>query len=236
MLKADLHLHAREDIQDAVNYTVKELIDHMASKGFQVIALTFHDQSYKSEEMNKYAKSKGILIIPGIERTIKGRHVLIYNLDPKKAEEIKDFEDLKNIKNENTLIIAPHPYFYICSIGNKRLRKHIQYFDAIEHSSFYQNFYNRNKKGIKTAKEFNKPIMGNTDAHDLRQIDNTYTLIDSKQDINSVIKAIKANKVQLVTKPLPFSVFFKTLFDMILLSPVKKYRRRKNQPKGFYIQ
>ncbi|MBI2106389.1 PHP domain-containing protein [Candidatus Woesearchaeota archaeon] len=156
MLKADLHLHAKEDIRDAVKYTVKELIDHMASKGFQVIALTFHDQSYNSEEMNNYAKSKGILIIPGIERTIKGRHVLIYNLDHKKAEEIKDFEDLKKIKNENV-----------------------------------------------------------------------YTLIDSKQDINSIIKAIKSNKVQLVTKPLPFSVFFKTLFYMIFLSPIKTFKRRK---------
>lgn len=229
MLKADLHLHTREDKQDAVNYTVKELIDHMASKSFSVIALTFHDQSYRSEEMNKYAKSKGVLIIPGIERTIKGKHVLIYNLDPKKAEEIKDFEDLKKIKDDNILVIAPHPYFYICSVGDKRLRKYIDCFDAIEHSSFYQSFYNRNKPGIKTAKEFNKPIIGNTDAHDLRQIGNTYTLIDSKQDINSVINAIKSNKVQLVTKPLPLSVFFKTLFDMILLSPVKKYRRRKTK-------
>lgn len=227
MLKADLHLHAKEDIRDAVKYTVKELIDHMASKGFQVIALTFHDQSYNSEEMNNYAKSKGILIIPGIERTIKGRHVLIYNLDHKKAEEIKDFEDLKKIKNENVLVIAPHPYFYICSIGNNILRRYINYFDAIEHSSFYQKFYNRNKPGIKTAKEFNKPIIGNTDAHDLKQIDNTYTLIDSKQDINSIIKAIKSNKVQLVTKPLPFSVFFKTLFYMIFLSPIKTFKRRK---------
>lgn len=228
MLKADLHLHAREDKQDAVRYTVKELIDHMASKNFNVIALTFHDQSYNSEEMNKYAKSKGILIIPGIERTIKGRHVLIYNLDPKKAEEIKDFEDLNKIKKDNILIITPHPYFYICSVGDKILRKYINCFDAIEYSSFYQNFYNRNKPGIKTAKEFNKPIIGNTDAHDLRQIDNTYTLIDSKQEINSIIKAIKSNKVKLVTKPLPLSIFFKTLIDMILLSPIKKYRRRNN--------
>ncbi|MBI4158947.1 PHP domain-containing protein [Candidatus Woesearchaeota archaeon] len=227
MLKADLHLHAKEDLRDAVKYTVKELIDHMASQGFQVIALTFHDQNYHSEEMSKYAASKNITVIPGIERTIEGAHVLIYNVAPEKAEAVKSFEDLEKLKSKNTLIIAPHPYFYICSIGDSKLRKYIKFFDAIEHSSFYQKFYNRNKKGRKTAEEYNLPIIGNTDAHELRQIGYTYSLIDSKKDIHSIIKAIKANKLKLVTEPLPFSVFFRTLFYMIFLSPIKIFKRRK---------
>lgn len=227
MLKVDLHLHAKEDARDTVKYTVKELIDHMTSLGFNVIALTFHDQSYRSEEMNKYAASKGITIIPAIERTIEKTHVLIYNLDPKKAESIKTFEDLKKIKSNNVLVIAPHPFFFLHSIG-KRLDKHIECFDALEYSSFYQAFFNRNKLGIKAAKKYNLPLVGGTDAHRLSQIGYTYTLIDSKKNITSIINAIKSNKIQLVTKPLSFPFFFKTLFDILLLSPIKEFKRRKS--------
>ena len=50
MLKADMHMHSREDQKDIVDYTAKELIDHLASLNFNVMALTFHDQSFKSEE------------------------------------------------------------------------------------------------------------------------------------------------------------------------------------------
>src|SRR3989344_3079557 len=226
MLKADLHLHAKEDVRDTVKYTVKELIDHMASLGFNVVALTFHDQSYRSEEMNKYAASKGITIIPAIERTIEKTHVLIYNLDPKKAESIKTFEDLKKIKSKDILITAPHPFFFLHSVG-KFLDRKIEFFDALEYSSFYQALFNRNKLGAKAAKKYNLPLVGGTDAHFLNQIGYTYTLVDSKNNIPSIIKAIKSNKIQLVTRPLPFSLFFKNLFTLLVLSPLKFNKRRK---------
>jgi len=101
MLKADMHMHSREDQKDIVDYTAKELIDHLASLNFNVMALTFHDQSFKSEEAEKYAKSKGIIIIPGIERRIEGVDILIYNVPHEKVIGMKTLDDLKKISDEN---------------------------------------------------------------------------------------------------------------------------------------
>ncbi len=225
MLKADMHMHSREDRRDVVDYTAKELIDYLASLNFDVMSFTFHDQSFKSKEIEKYAKSKGILIIPGIERRIEGIDILIYNVPHEKAMEVKTLEDLKKIKNKNSLIIAPHPFFVINSIG-KKIERYIDDVDGLEHSSYYTRLVNRNRKALEIAKKHNKPVVGNTDAHYLFQIGSNYTLIDAEKNVDSVIKAIKENKVKLETRPISFSKFFKIFFSLVFLAPIKELKRR----------
>ena len=225
MLKADMHMHSREDQKDIVDYTAKELIDHLASLNFNVMALTFHDQSFKSEEAEKYAKSKGIIIIPGIERRIEGVDILIYNVPHEKVIGMKTLDDLKKIKSRTSLIITPHPFFGRASIG-KKLEKYIDVIDGIEHSSYYSKLINRNKQAVKIAKKFNKPLVGNSDAHYLYQIGSNYTLIDAEKTIDSVIKAIKENKIKLETNPIPMSKFIKIFVNLIFLAPFKELKRK----------
>ena len=66
MLKADLHIHTKEDPHDNIGYSAKQLIDHAAKLNFDVISITNHDTSSYTEELAEYAKLKGILLIPGI--------------------------------------------------------------------------------------------------------------------------------------------------------------------------
>ncbi len=225
MLKADMHMHSREDKRDVVDYTAKELIDRLASLNFNVMSFTFHDQSFKSEEIEKYAKSKDILIIPGIERRIQGMDILIYNVPHEKVIGMKTLDDLKKIKNKNSLIIAPHPFFGIVSIG-KKLEKYIDVIDGIEHSSYYSILINRNKKAIKIAKKFNKPLVGNSDAHYLYQIGSNYTLIDAEKNIDSVIQAIKNNKIKLETRTISLAKFIRIFISLVFLAPIKGLKRR----------
>jgi len=79
-LKADLHLHTRE-AEPFIAFDAYGLIDRAAREGFQVLSITNHDTLTFSDRLAAYARARGILLIPGAEATIEGRHVLLYNID-----------------------------------------------------------------------------------------------------------------------------------------------------------
>ena len=210
MLKSDLHIHTKEDPMDGnhIEYSAKELISKAAEKGYDVISITNHDSVFYNKELKDYAAKKGILLVPGIEKTIKRKHVLLYNITQEEADKIKTLQDLKQIKRKNTLIIAAHPFFPLIGLKRK-LIKSINLFDGIEYSSFCHKLINFNKKAVKTAKRYNKPLVGNSDLHNICVFGKTHSLIDSKKNINSVINAIKNNDVKYISKYLNFLFFIK---------------------------
>lgn len=210
MLKADLHLHAGEDVFHKLGYTSKELIDYMAKLGFKVIALTFHKNVHYNKELVDYADKKGILLISGVERFVDGVEVLIYNLTNEEAQQINSFEELrafKKKKGKKVLVIAPHPFFLRKDCLGDKLVKNIDLFDAIEYSHFYLSSINLNKKAVRVARKHGVPVVGNSDAHAFSAINHTYSLIDSKKDLESVFKAIRSGKITIKTKPVPLKYF-----------------------------
>lgn len=222
MYKADLHMHSKEDWQDdMLSYSVYELIDYLAKLNYEVISITFHNQLYYQEKIINYARKKGILLIPGVELLVQNSHILVYNAKPDELKKIKTFSDLEKIKRTDTLIIAAHPFFGLSSAG-KNIDKYPNSFDGVEHSGFYLPWFNRNKKAAKYIKKHNYIIMGNSDAHFLKQIDTNYSLLPTKKDIPSIFKAIKENKHKLVTRPLKFKTFLEISFW--LLSGILTYR------------
>jgi len=200
-LKADLHLHTKEDPQDSVKYSGRELIDQAYLKGFDVLAITNHDQVTYDNYLAEYAKEREILLIPGVEAKIDKKHVLLLNMDHS-FHRIKTFDDLKLLKDGNGLIIAPHPFFPSFSSLNSKLEEHLDIFDAIEYSHCYLEKINFNKKAEDLAKEFSLPLIGTSDAHFLWQIGTTYSLIEAEKDLESVIAAIREGKIEIVTEPL----------------------------------
>ena len=102
MLKAQLHIHTKEDPIDGgfIKYTTKEVIDYAAKKGFEVLSITCHNKVIYSEKLQEYATKKNILLIPGVEKTIQGKHVLIYNVNNEDIKNINSFVELKKFKRE----------------------------------------------------------------------------------------------------------------------------------------
>lgn len=220
MLKTDLHIHTSEDKKDYVSYSAKEIIEYASGLGFDVLAITHHDSVFFNEDLKRFAKKRGILLIPGIEKDIEGAHILILN--PPRNLKIKKFEDLGKIRNKNCLIIPSHPFYPIQSIGN-RLIKYKHLFDAIEYCHFYLRFFNLfNKKAKKASKRLKIPLIGNSDAHHLWQINSTFSYIDAKKEINSIFEAIRKNKIRLHTRPITILRFLEIIFSEFI-----KYNYRK---------
>lgn len=79
--KIDLHMHTC--ISDGSS-TPKEMIDEAVSKQMEAIAITDHDTFTITKELQDYAKSQGLTLIPGIEMscmdetTHRKVHILAY--------------------------------------------------------------------------------------------------------------------------------------------------------------
>src|SRR5688572_21134274 len=111
MLKLDLHTHTADDPVDHIPHSSRQLIDRAAELGYDGLAITLHDRRLDPAALAPYAAERGILLIPGIERTIEGRHVLLLNFSGA-AEDVRSFADLARLKaKERGLVIAPHPFF-----------------------------------------------------------------------------------------------------------------------------
>jgi len=70
MLKVELHTHTADDPVDAIPHTTHQLIDHAAALGYDALAITLHDHQLDLRNLTPYAAERGLVLIPGIERTI----------------------------------------------------------------------------------------------------------------------------------------------------------------------
>jgi predicted metal-dependent phosphoesterase TrpH len=223
-LKADLHLHTAEDPLDHVAYTAKELISKAADEGFEVLSITNHHRLTFDRNLSSYAKERGILLIPGIELSVRKRHVLLLNPP---AKTISDFSSLSALRRPDRLIIAPHPYFPNPRSLNGLLLKNLDLFDAIEYCHFYSPRINFNHKAIILSKASGLPLIGNSDTHFLFQFGTTYSLIYAEKDPEAIFAAIRKNKVQVITRPLsPVALGF-ILFQFANMKLFKKKIKAK---------
>jgi predicted metal-dependent phosphoesterase TrpH len=191
LLKADFHIHTREDPHDFIRYTAVELLQEAARQGFDVLALTCHNL--------------GILLIPGVEAAIEGKHTLLLDM-PYTRLRVRRFKHVRALRRDGGLVIAPHPFFPAPKCLNGKLRENLDCFDAIEFSHFYTRRVDFNRKAVEYARRMSMPLVGTSDCHRLWQLGTTYTLLDAHaKTIEGVFEAIRSHRVRVVTAPLrPF--------------------------------
>ena len=214
MLKVDLHLHSGEDPADHIAYDARTLVDRAADMGFDALAITLHDRQFADARVLDYARDRGIVLIPGIERTIEGSHVLLINFH-EGAEEVRTFADLAALKSRGSgLVIAPHPFFPHRSSLKSRLAAHADLFDAVEWSYFWTGALNFNARAASWATEHGKPLVGNSDLHDLRQLGRTYSLVFAEPGADAICHAVKQGLVSVQTAPVPVTELAEVLTGM----------------------
>lgn len=219
-IKTQLHFHNGEDPLDKyITYSPYEAIDCAQKKWFKVLSFTNHNYFSYDKKLRRYAFEKWIILINGIELSVRKKHVLIYN-PTKDVLNIKTFRDLKKYKQSNnkSFVIAPHPYYQAYFCLWKTLDKYPEIFDAVEYSILYtQNIFRKaNKKAQNFAIKHNKPLVWTWDVHDLNFIDDTYSIINVDFDIDNldfskfdfyvknIFDNIRESNLKIITKPLTF--------------------------------
>lgn len=189
---------------DRIPHTAVQLIDRAAALGFDALAITLHDRQLDPGDLLAYARNRGLVLIPGIERTIAGRHVLLLNFSGA-AEDVCSFDDLAQLKErEGGLIIAPHPFFPLPSCLGSALEQHAELFDAVEWNGMFTRFVNFNRRAQRWAARHGKPLVGNCDVHRLDQLGTSYSLVDAPPDAGAICAAVRAGRVRVHSEPLPF--------------------------------
>jgi predicted metal-dependent phosphoesterase TrpH len=203
VLKVDLHLHTAEDPEDIILHDARALVERASVLGFDALAITLHNRQFAEARLVDFAEDLGITLIPGIERTIEGRHVLLINFPPA-AENVKSFADLAALKSRaDGIVIAPHPFFPQASSLEAQLDAHADLFDAVEWSYFWTAGINFNARAARWADKHGKPVVGNSDLHDIRQLGRTSSLVFAERSADAICRAIREGRVSLQTTAAP---------------------------------
>lgn len=202
MLKVELHAHTADDPVDTIPHTTRALIDRAASLGYAALAITLHERQLDLAPHAVYAAERGLTLIPGVERTIEGRHVLLVNFS-RAAESVRTFDDLGRLRaRERGLVIAPHPFFPARACLGRDLERHAALFDAVERNAMVVRGVDFNARAEAWARRHGKPVVGNCDVHRLDQLGSTYSLVDASPDADGICDAIRAGRVSVESRPI----------------------------------
>jgi len=205
-LKVELHAHTDGDPADRIGHSVRRLIDHAAALGYGAVAVTLHDRYFDPAADADYARQRQVVLIPGIERTIRRRHILLINFPPSCAS-VRDFDDLRGLKaaHPQGLIVAPHAFYPTPSaLGTTLMNEYADVIDAVEVNAMHTRLIDFNRRAVAWAREHRKPLVGNTDLHLLAQMGTTFSMVDVPvgADANAICAAIRDGRVTLHTSAL----------------------------------
>jgi predicted metal-dependent phosphoesterase TrpH len=201
VLKVELHAHTADDPIDRIPYSTYDLIDRAAALGYDALAITLHDRQLDLRPYEEYAGERRLVLIPGIERTIEGKHVLLLNFS-RASEDVDSFSDLARLKSrESGLVIAPHAFFPHRSCLRGLMDRHAALFDAVEWNAMFMRGLNFNLEAERWAAAHGKPMVGNGDVHRLVQLGTTYSMVDAAATATAICDAIRAGRVEVSATP-----------------------------------
>lgn len=229
MLKVELHTHTSNDPVDRIPHTSKELIDRAVELGYDALAITLHERQLDIRDLSPYAADRGLVLIPGVERSIQGRHVLLLNFR-RGADEVRSFEDVRRLRQrEAGLVIAPHAFFPAPCCLRGAMHQHPDLFDAVEYNAMFTRFINFNSAAERFAARHGKPLVGNGDVHRLRQLGTTYSLVDAERHADAICAAIASGRVQVHSKPLTFAEAVTVMTSLYGHDVLQRIRRRAHR-------
>lgn len=215
MLKVELHAHTADDPVDRIPHTALQLIDRAAALGYGALAITLHERQLDVAPLTPYAAERGLTLIPGVERTIEGRHVLLLNFR-RGADDVNTFDDLARLRQrEAGLVVAPHPFFPLTSCLRGCMDRHPALFDAAEINAMFRPGVDFNRLARRWADRYGKPLVGNGDVHRLRQLGITYSIVDAEPDAAAICAAIAAGRVRVESRPMPWTDIVSVLGGLV---------------------
>jgi predicted metal-dependent phosphoesterase TrpH len=226
VLKVELHTHTSDDPVDRIPHSTQELIDRAARLQYRALAITLHDRQLDIAPYVSQATYHSITLIPGIERTIEGRHVLLLNFSPA-SERVDSFDDLAELKGREPrgLVVAPHPFYPGGSSLRELMDRHADLFDAVEYNAMFTSLLDFNRHAEQWARTHGKPMVGNGDVHRMRQLGSTFSMVHAEPTADAICEAIKKGWVVIHTEPMPTAAAASVMLQL-LSSDFRKSRHR----------
>ena len=230
-IKIDLHIHTLDDPKDVIDYSAHELLERARQLGFRVLAITLHDAVFDCPEVYKDAASMGILLIPAAEMRLEGADIILLNVTTNEVATLKKFDDVRQLRarrGSSIFTIAPHPFYVLGGSIGERLFDNIDCFDAIEHCHFHKGFFDLNRRAVKVAGQFGKPLIATSDAHQLHAFGRHYTSIPRPADltIENVFAALRKGPRRVVSPPATMVDLASMIYFFFVVHPMRVRRHR----------
>jgi predicted metal-dependent phosphoesterase TrpH len=214
-IKVELHTHTSDDPIDRIPHSTTQLIDRAAELGYGALAVTLHGRQLDLAGFAPYASERGLVLIPGVEASIGGRHVLLLNF-PAGADAVRSFDDITGLKRRapGGLVVAPHPFYPARSCLRGLMDVHPELFDAVEYNAMYAAGLNFNRRAERWAARHGKPLVGNGDIHRLHQLGTTWSLVEAEPDADAICDAIRLGRVRVESRPLSWPTAVRTFSEL----------------------
>ncbi len=182
--------------------SVERMVLSALEKGMDVISITDHDTFEGSLAAAKFIKDKGldIVLIYGNEVRAKyyGKAMDILILCPSPPDQPPPKDALKLYEwavKRNCIYVPAHPYDerrYGCGESIYDLEMHaIEAWNARAPRKI-------NERAIEVAKILRKPMLANSDAHDVEMVASAYSIIDAEPIPEEILDAIVKGRVKMV--------------------------------------
>ena len=194
-LKLDLHVHSRYS-GDSVN-SFEEISRRCRDQGLDGYAVCDHDSIDGLSEATE--KSGDLVVVPGLEVTSRGAHILCLNPSEIVPSRLSIIETVERIHAQGATAVLAHPYGIPRSFVKFREVK-MASLDAIEVANSAQipfGLIMSWNRGL--SLRLSLPQTGGSDSHFPSTVGRSYTIIDSEsRDPVDVIKAIREGRTEVV--------------------------------------
>lgn len=184
-MKADLHVHST--LSSDGHQTVAQIVERCRELDIKVLAITDHNVMGGHEEAERLGE--GMIIIPGVEISSQGGHILGLNIDEPVPRGLSVHETVERIHKGGGIAIAPHPYRLSNGLGRKNIREND--FDAVEVVNGRSSRVG-NRAAKRLADKIGLPGVGGSDAHDQSSVGRAMTEFPddcaSKEDVLTAIR------------------------------------------------
>ncbi len=234
--RVDLHHHVDTDPRDVIGYSAVDLAGAARGHGLDAIAITPHDRLFDDPGAVARAGGLGVLLVPGIEKKIGGREVLILNVRPGEVAEEFSFDDLRRLRavaGERILTIAPHPFYPLRASLGRDLDRVADCIDAVEIAHLHGFGVDPNARAERWARENGKPLVANSDTHDLALLGRNFTEVDAgRLDAGELFRAIRAGRCRPRTAPISFLGLMRFAFGVVLYQGAMRLALRDGRRGG----
>jgi len=211
--RVELHSHCHGDPVDTyLGHTIFEHIDRAREVGLSAIAVTWHRKICADPEAFAYAKSRNILLIPGMEAEIDNhRHLVVLNLVEGDLPSAPSWEEVRALRKRKpeAFVIAPHPFYPHPTCLGSLLNGHDDCIDAVEWCMIHHNWVparvNPNLRAARWAQQHGKPMIACSDAHSLAAIGKNASTVEADElTPEAIFAGIRAGKVSFHRRSLEF--------------------------------
>jgi hypothetical protein len=170
-------------------------------------------------------------LIPAAEVRLQGADIILLNVTAPEIAKLKTFDDVRDLRarrGSSVFTFAPHPFFVLGGSIGERLLSEIDCFDAIELCHFHKGVFNLNRRAMKVAAEFNKPLIATSDAHQLHAFGRHYSSIPRPNElsIDNVFATLRSGRFR-VTSPAASVVDLASMIYFFFVAHPARIRRAR---------